>query len=558
MTKPPRLTLFLLAIAAVPLLGQTPATQPATAPAAAVPTELGKVFRSRIAGIEFKPPAGGTLIRDLNSAEIVRFVYPDCGWDLRLKSVTTHSPLPLTAPNDGGIVEITAAQLASSGQSTQVLRQTVIERSEKKMGLVEARCGTATGKSFTQQAIIPDSDQHYLVLQMISPCTAGLADGALDPAEMSAREMFGRLLYSVNLLDRDSLLQEQRMRSYKTRELYLQMDKRKITSVLLAQQLMRVLRDGKDVGFIQINERLATHNHNDGVEVIVRSRVQADPPKAVDQTAGPGASPDNLPKINLPGTIGPASPALADVKPAGPVNLFSNATYFVTFDREHEDWTNTTQVDDRVAAQMIESANSDVSAIVDPRLAQHLQAHDRKPEGPDVMPEQAAGLNKQNDTPISPVVPRYILNIDHSRGRRQDKPIDIPLPVDYLPQALGQMLPRLLSTDEAGYMFSYYVSAEQKLMRRYVDVLPMREVELDGKTVLAVPIVDRIGVDGIATTQYVTRDGIWVGSVNEESKITVLPSDEQALTQIWQNDKLGFKVAPLPPPMEDEAPRRAK
>jgi hypothetical protein len=548
MTKRTRIAMLFLAMTtATPLLGQVADTQPTTAPAVVqVPTELDKAFRSRIAGIEFRPPAGGTMIRDLDSGEVVRFVYSDCGWDIRLKS----------AANNGGLVEVTATQLTDTNQGAQILRQEVIERHEKKLGLIEARCAAANGRSFIQQAIIPDNDQHYLVLQMASPCTTGLADGAMDPAEMSAREMFGRILYTVSLIDRSALLQEQRMRSYETRELFLSTDQRKITSVLLPLQLLRVLRDGKDVGFIQINERLATHNHNDGIEVIVRSRVEAEPPKPTDQATAAGAGPEATPKISLPGTIGPANPSIPDVKPTGPTNLFSDATYFVTFDRHHEDWTNITQVDDRVAAQAIESANSDLSERIDPLAAREMQEHPVKPQGPDLPGDDAAG--KPVDAPTSAVIRQYVLNIDHSRGRRQDKPIDVPLPVDYLPQALGQMLPRLLPNDPAQYMFSYYVSAEQKLMRRYVDVLPIRDVVLDGKTVRAIPIIDRIGVDGIATTQYVTRDGIWVGSVNEQSKITVLPSDEQALTQIWQNDKLGFKVAPLPPPQEDSVPRKTR
>jgi hypothetical protein len=84
-----------------------------------------------------------------------------------------------------------------------------------------------------------------------------------------------------------------------------------------------------------------------------------------------------------------------------------------------------------------------------------------------------------------------------------------------------------------------------------------RDIELGGKTVRAVPISDRIGVDGIPTVQYVTRDGEWLGSVNTESKLVILPTDEPTLSDIWKDDKLGFKVAPLPPPVE-ETPVKSK
>lgn len=546
------LTALLLGLfLAAPAFPQAAATQPATAPAAAAgdDIELGQLFRSRLAGIEFNPPAGGTMIRELNSGEIVRFVYPDTNWEIRVKPIPLSVPYKLSAPGDAGLLELTATQLTRSNQAVQIQRREVIRVNGLPVGLLEAKYNVGNNRIFSQQAIFEDTDQYYVLVQMVLQCDAqptGPGQPAVQPSgasEAQARRVFAKVLSTVKVLDRGALLKEQQHREYKTRELWVLIDKNRIISAIQPLQLMRVIRDGKDVGFIQINERLATHNSNEGVELIVRSRVQTEPPKPQEVKATPadnGASgAAGTAGVDLPGVS--QAPAPVAAKAAGPSNIFTNSTFFVTFDLHHEDWTSIMQVDDHVAAQAVESANSDLTMRMDPRLEKEAERFSDKPG-------QA--------TPIV-TVPQYLLNVDYAYGRRQGKPVDLHLPPDYLPQVIGQMLPRLLPNEPGRYMFSFYVSAEQKLMRRYVDVEETRDIELGGKTVRAVPISDRIGVDGIPTVQYVSRDGEWLGSVNTDARLVILPTDEPTLTDIWKDDKLGFKVAPLPP-LPEEAPAKSK
>jgi hypothetical protein len=112
---------------------------------------------------------------------------------------------------------------------------------------------------------------------------------------------------------------------------------------------------------------------------------------------------------------------------------------------------------------------------------------------------------------------------------------------------MGQMLPRLLPNDKEKYMFAFYVSNQKNVMARYVDVDAATDVVLDGQQVHAIPISDRIGVDGITTIHYVSRQGEWLGSVNEDSKLQVLPTDAGTLANIWKN----FAVCQVPPVPED-------
>jgi hypothetical protein len=54
----------------------------------------------------------------------------------------------------------------------------------------------------------------------------------------------------------------------------------------------------------------------------------------------------------------------------------------------------------------------------------------------------------------------------------------------------------------------------------------------------AIPIEDRLGLDGSATTHYMNPDGVYLGSENKEQKLMILPTDAQTLTNIWKNANL--------------------
>jgi hypothetical protein len=207
----------------------------------------------------------------------------------------------------------------------------------------------------------------------------------------------------------------------------------------------------------------------------------------------------------------------------------------VTFDRDHEDWTTITQTDEDAAHQLTEFAYADRTML---RKLDRAKA------------AQKAPATQHVAQPPMLEVPKYVLDVDYSVGLHQEKPKDIDLLPFYLPQALGQLLPRLLPPDPAQYMFASYVSSQRNVMGRYVDVESARDVELDGQTVRAVPIEDRIGVDGIPITHYVTRQGEWLGSISDDSRLQVFPTDEHTLKGLWP----GFVTCPEPPVDGDTVP----
>jgi hypothetical protein len=132
-----------------------------------------------------------------------------------------------------------------------------------------------------------------------------------------------------------------------------------------------------------------------------------------------------------------------------------------------------------------------------------------------------------------------VLNVTHVSKQATAEPVQRTLPVFYIPQALGHLLPRLLPLfEQKGYMFASYVSENREVMSRYVDVEREEQVNLGGKTLRAIPIRDRIGLEGAVTTHYMSPDGAYLGSVNEETKITILPTDRATLLSIWKDADL--------------------
>jgi hypothetical protein len=92
------------------------------------------------------------------------------------------------------------------------------------------------------------------------------------------------------------------------------------------------------------------------------------------------------------------------------------------------------------------------------------------------------------------------------------------------------------------------VGDTRSVMHRYVDVGTEQEVNLAGKRVRAVPISDRLGLEGSPTIHYVSPEGKYLGSENKESKITILPSSAEELQKLFANK------ADLSRPVEQKPP----
>ena len=139
----------------------------------------------------------------------------------------------------------------------------------------------------------------------------------------------------------------------------------------------------------------------------------------------------------------------------------------------------------------------------------------------------------------------YLLNVTHVAKGGNAEPINRALPPFYLPQALSKMLPRLVDYKYAArsgqakkYMFMQYVGDSREVMTRYVDVEPIQQVTFGGKTFQAIPVRDKITLDGPVTTHYLNDKGEYLGSESPDSGVAVVPTDEKTLNDLWKDADL--------------------
>jgi hypothetical protein len=196
--------------------------------------------------------------------------------------------------------------------------------------------------------------------------------------------------------------------------------------------------------------------------------------------------------------------------------------YYLSGDRKHENWSNLVWVQDlakHTADQVTEFGSSDsmIKRVLVPNARPGTKLDPRQPP---VQEFEVTSLDVQTVGKSASVPPL-----------KQD------LPPWYLPQALSHLLPRLLPLREPKtFLFAVYVGDTRKVMHRYVDVGTEEIVTLNGQQVRAVPISDRITLEGSPTIHYLDPDsGKYLGSVNKKAKFTILPSSAQELQTIWSN-----------------------
>ncbi len=113
------------------------------------------------------------------------------------------------------------------------------------------------------------------------------------------------------------------------------------------------------------------------------------------------------------------------------------------------------------------------------------------------------------------------------------------VPPYYVPKAMGSMLPRLLPLgDVQGYVFCVWESGEQELYLRYLDVKGEKDVMLGGESVHAVVVEDRVALEGDPTEHYFSPEGKYLGCYTPASKTALLPTDAQTLARRWPEAKI--------------------
>jgi hypothetical protein len=461
------------------------------------------------AGLSVRPPVGGVIQRrGGNVDELFRVVDTDIGWEFAVSRIQLTEPMELVTPRvepaapgqpraqpTPGFVDTFASQMPTDNPG-QFLRNELVPIATVDGAILTTRASGLKGKQLHQAAILRRSPTWFYIVRYV----VGVGDGPVeaDPNAVAAVDTFAASLESLTLLDTDDIRAEQDERLFRSRTVMLNWTESRLQQTLVPQTWLRLIRNGKDIGYSYVVEEPAVDLPRPGqtekvverplgVRVGVRSRTQPDADLILD----------------------------------------SESWSYVSFDRGQEAFSNqiVAKSADGKSDYAIERGSAvrrdrDIPKVVkvpgvgqDQIIVQRDQTHNL----------EVFSISKQ--TPLPPKT--------------------LPLQPYYLPAALGHLLPRLLPlNDPRTYMFSTYVSDNRQIMARYVDVLPAQNINLDGQIRLLVPVSDRVGWDGAPTLHYLTPDGVYVGSVNEAAGVTVLVSDEAAIRTLWKDADLSRPSAP--------------
>jgi hypothetical protein len=458
---------------------------------------LGDAYESQTAGLSFRPPAGSTQVRQTEQDHIVDFVDEERHWILKVTRARLAQPMPLqTIKEKGrdrmGLLDYTVSDVQKEHPAAEVLRQEIINVGEHGVGMAALRFNVASQRYLRQQAIFQVDESLYYVFNLTTPA-AKTGRPEDNPNERQAAETFRAMIDTVEILDRAWIRNDQNQRLYRTRALFTDWGFRggqRLKDAIVPETWLRVMRDGKDIGYSYVAEEFMDGKDTkgnpgrafDGVLIRIRSRT---------------------------------------VEGGNQVDVGSEL--FTSLNRKHEDWAHVVNVvtnKDQKNEDKKQTSEYGFSELRMTRVLDHNAPRD--PRDPKAPPGHE--------------IESYKLSV--TRPGRKDtmsKPEYYTPSPWYIPQAVGAMLPRLLPLNRpVTYLFQSYVSEQKEVVHRYVDVGYEKEVQLGGKTVRAIPIADRIRLEGVPTIHYMSPEGKYLGSVNQEARLVILPTDKQTLLKIWK------------------------
>ena len=464
--------------------------------------DLGTPFESPADGIELRPPVDSKVLRRQGVGDlVVEFVHDKNDWLIRVSKVEVTLAKPLGDIKEGvdtriGMLEETADEFQRLNAGAKELRKEVLRVGDLEVGMLAYRFtqGRQQGmaRRFLQEALIPmeqreksqNMSKFYYAITMFSPARKDDGQNGVDAKEKLAADTFASMIESVKLLDRLSIRKDQEDRLKRTRELFLTLqDSKRMQKVAVAEQWLRITRDGTDIGYSYVTEDTRTHQDaTNGTLITVASHTTPMPTLTVDVIS----------------------------------------RIYLSQDWRKESWTHSVlAVDTKAGSQT--SAELGFSDF-------HQQWYQ--------------DLTDVKDPARPPVTRRSSrrLEVRTQTARAVSRPYTIEeLRPWYLPQVAKQMLPRLLPLNEAKtYMFDTYVSDLSKVMVRYVDVGAPLPVTFAGKRVVAVQVKDRVGMEGAPTIYYMTIDGTYLGSETvvsdadgKKQTYQVISTDAATLRKIW-------------------------
>ena len=544
------LTLAVMFCAALlaPTVARAQATQPAdanapeTGPAPVLPgrpdaslspgatNRLAKRFESAAAGISFGAPADPNAKEARPNTpgtdELVTYTNEPQRWVIKVARLNFAEGVAMTyhkktdnGPDVNGLFQETIDNLKRDTPGFEVLREEILHTGPLDIGLIAGRFNAGTEHNVAQIALVRqtpldnkvDAARLYYTFSLtvaapkLDPSKPDGGDVgellAADPNVRAAVETFNQMIDSIELLDQTAIREDQNQRLFRTRTLYVNLTRSRLEQALVPEQWLRLLKDGKDIGYSYVVEQVGRDLPRGGH-------------KAAQLTGGQDGVLIGVRTRTVPETG---------------VRVDGETWMWTSFDRKHEKWSTASVIDNPATGKELvgDSGSSDTNT--------RLVRDERLQAGEQIAPGKV-------DPSQPPVRQAEVmsLNVTHFERNRSEAPIVRDLPPFYLTQAIAHLLPRLVARGgPKTYLFAAYNGGERQVMLRYIDVEAEQTVELGGKRVPAIAVKDKWGMQGSVTTHYVSpKDGKYLGSVSPQSGITILPTDAATLERLWKDVNL--------------------
>ena len=492
---------------------------------------LGETFESLAAGISFRAPAGWKAIRNRGGDEVVQFVDEEAHRVLTVNRLDFNPPVEMTIhqvttgggkPHDeNGLFEETVDRLKVDQPSIVIDRQEVMQLPTPDgwsidIGQIAGHYRAGADDFITMIALIRKSpiDKSTTTASRVFyslSLTAGIPKNVKiesDPEVRKIAEMFNQVVDSVRLLDQSGIREDQERRLFRTRALFLNLTDTRMRQSLVPEQWLRLIKDGKDIGYSYLVEEVGKDLPRRGQQLM-------------DANGADGA------------LIGVRTRTM----PEAGTQIDSESWLWASFDRKFEKFTSFMLMkkgDEEDRFSEIGSTNTQTKLVKERVNDRELEKGQKLGPGEkDVDPGQPALRQMEIST----------LDVVYKGKNRVAPSLSQQLAPWYLPQATAHLLPRLAAKEKGKtFMFAVYNSDNRALMARYVDVEEEQKVDIGGQSHLAIPVRDRLGLEGSVTTHYFTADGKYLGSINKESKIMVLPADRATIERLWKNADLSRPV----------------
>lgn len=459
-------------------------------------------FESVEAGISYRIPIDAVETGRSHEEQIARYTLDEkAEWVLTVDRFILKDPIPLVQDEKadsvfarGGFLELSASTMPIDDEKS-ILRVEMIPIAGQPGAQIVSRFTTVEGdKRIQQRAIIRRADRLYYVISLTSPVSA-FNDLENDPAAIRAVDIFTRLIDSVQMLDQTKLRIEQDERLFRTRTLFVNWTRPKITAAIVPERWLRVQQNGKDVGYIYEVAELANDIPRAG-----RSSGLADS----DQKA-----------------LGVRVGLRSRFFNADGSRLDSESWMWVGFDKKQESFSHTTVVTRKDESQ---TYASEVGVTTSSMKTVPIVS-------------RAPGEIRDSIELVRREIYELLVIYQVKNEGRPDYKQE--LPPYYVPQALAYLMPRLVPLLEPkGYLVATYEPNRKSVMTRYVDVLEPQFATFAGKRQPAIAVEERVGLAGQPTTHYFTPAGEYLATTIAATNTTILPTTQAEILAIWKDANL--------------------